>query len=177
MSAERTSDRIRPIGPRHPRVDPGAWVAPDAWVLGDVTVGPDSGLWYGVVARADTERIEVGARTNLQDGVVLHADPGFPLVIGSGVSVGHRAVLHGATIDDDVLVGMGAIVMNGARIGAGSIVGAGAVVSEGADVPPRSLVLGLPGRVRRETTDDELVAIHLNARRYVERIAEHRAPG
>ncbi|WP_139984186.1 gamma carbonic anhydrase family protein [Nocardioides litoris] len=171
MSAERHLG----LGGRHPRIHPGAWVAPDAWVLGDVHVGDGAGLWYGVVARADTERIEVGEHTNVQDGVVLHADPGYPLVLGRGVSVGHRAVLHGASIGDDVLVGMGAIVMNGAVVGPGSVVGAGAVVAEGVVVEPRSLVLGLPGRVRRATTDDEVAATRLNAERYRRRAAEHRA--
>lgn len=152
-----------------PTVDPSAWIAPGAVVVGDVSVGPEASVWYAAVLRGDGDSITVGARSNVQDGCVLHADPGFPLRVGAGVSVGHRAVLHGCTVDDDVLVGMGAIVMNGARIGSGTIIGAGAVVAAGVEVPPRSLVLGLPAKVRREVTDDELAEVLANAATYVER--------
>ena len=155
-----------PLGDRRPDVDPTAWVAPNATVVGAVTVGPGASLWYGVVVRADAETITVGARSNLQDGVVLHTDPGLHLVVGEGVSVGHGAVVHGCRIEDDVLVGMGAVVMNGAVIGTGSMIGAGALVPAGTVVPPRSLVVGTPGKVRRETTDDELALIRLNADHY-----------
>jgi carbonic anhydrase/acetyltransferase-like protein (isoleucine patch superfamily) len=149
-----------------PAVDADAWVAPGAVLVGAVSLGPEASVWYGTVVRGDTETITVGARTNLQDGVVVHADPGFPVTLGEGVSVGHRAVLHGCVVGDDVLVGMGAVVLNGARIGAGTLIAAGAVVLEGADVPPGSLVAGLPAKVRRPLTDDELTAVRRNAATY-----------
>lgn len=161
------------VGNRRPRIDATAWCAPGSTVVGDVTIGGGASLWYGVVARADRERIEIGTSTNAQDGCVLHADPGFPVVLGERVSVGHRAVVHGAVVEDDVLIGMGAVVLNGARIGAGSIVGAGACVPEGMVVPPRSLLLGLPARVLREVTDEQLHATRENARLYVDLAREH----
>lgn len=158
-----------------PSVADTAWTAPTAVVVGDATLGEHVGIWYGAVVRADAERIEIGDRTNIQDGCALHADPGFPLVIGSGVSVGHNAVLHGCTIGDDVLIGMGSIVMNGAVVGDGSLIAAGAVVVEGAVIPPGSLVAGVPGKVRRELTDEQIAMNRLNAEFYVANIARHSA--
>ena len=158
--------RLLALGERRPTIDPDAWVAPGATVAGSVTIAAHASLWYGVVARADVEDITIGAGANVQDGTMLHADPGFPLRIGAGVSVGHGAVLHGATIEDDVLVGMGAIVMNGAVIGEGSIVGAGACVAEGTVVPPRSLVVGVPAKVRKELGDEQVAGIRENAATY-----------
>ena len=155
--------------------DDSAWVAPTAVVIGRVTLGSDVGVWYGSVMRADDESIQIGERSNIQDGCVLHADPGFPLVVGAGVSVGHNAVLHGCTIGDDVLIGMGAIVMNGAVVGRGSLVAAGAVVTAGAVVPSGSLVAGIPGKVRRSLTSDEIEGNRANARSYVDNVARHRA--
>jgi carbonic anhydrase/acetyltransferase-like protein (isoleucine patch superfamily) len=142
-------------------------------LTGAVTLGPDANVWYGTVVRADLDRITVGRGTNLQDGCVLHTDPGLRLELGAGVTVGHRAVLHGCRIEDDVMIGMGAVVMTRAVIGAGSFVGAGALVPEGTVVPPRSLVLGAPGRVRRETSDDEVAVIRLNAEHYVTLARQH----
>jgi carbonic anhydrase/acetyltransferase-like protein (isoleucine patch superfamily) len=153
-----------------PAIDDDAFVAPTAVVVGAVTMGPRSSLWYGAVARADDEVIEIGAGSNVQDGCTLHSDPGFPLVVGRGVTVGHRVVLHGARVDDDVLVGMGSVVMNGAHIGSGSIVAAGAVVTQGTQVPPGSLVAGVPARVVREATDDDLRHIRGNAASYTDRL-------
>src|SRR3712207_2023215 len=138
-----------------PRIDDEAFVAPTAVVVGAVTMGPRSSIWYGAVARADHEVIEIGEGSNVQDGCTLHSDPGFPLVIGRGVTVGHNVVLHGAHVADDVLVGMGSTVLNGAHIGSGSIIAAGAVVMQGAEIPPNSLVAGVPAKVRRETTEDD----------------------
>lgn len=161
-------------GERRPVVD-GAWVAPTATVVGDVRLAPSSSVWYGCVLRGDGDAIRLGAESNLQDGSVIHADPGLPVTVGERVSVGHRAVLHGCVVEDDVLIGMGAIVLNGARIGSGSLVAAGAVVLEGTRVPPRSLVAGVPARVRRETTEAERSRILANSRGYVARIAEHAA--
>ncbi len=153
-----------------PDVDGAAFVAPTAVVVGAVTMGPQSSIWYSAVARADAETIEIGERSNVQDGSTLHSDPGFPLVIGKGVTVGHRVILHGARIDDDVLVGMGAVVMNGAHIGSGSIIAAGAVVTQGKQIPPGSVVAGVPAKVVRQATDDDLLHIRGNAAAYYERL-------
>ncbi len=160
---------------RTPRVADTAWVAPNATVIGDVTIGAGSGVFYSATVRGDTSAITLGEGSNLQDGVVVHADPGFPCSIGSGVSVGHAAVVHGCTVEDDCLIGMGAVVLNGAVVGRGSMVAAGAVVLEGARIPPGSLVAGVPGKVRRELTDDERDGVRENARRYTEITAAHRA--
>ena len=157
-----------------PKIDDDAFVAPTAVVVGAVTMGPRSSIWYSAVARADHETIEIGEGSNVQDGCTLHSDPGFPLTVGRGVTVGHRVVLHGATIDDDVLVGMGSVVMNGAHIGSGSIVAAGAVVVPGTDVPPGSVVGGVPAKVLRQATDDDLQHIKGNAASYTERLPRAR---
>ena len=122
------------------------WIAPDATVIGRVRLGRDVSVWFGAVIRGDNDLITVGDRTNIQDGAVLHADPGLPLTIGAGVTVGHRAIVHGCTIGDDTLIGMGATILNGARIGRNCIVGANALVREGADFPDGSLIVGVPAR-------------------------------
>ena len=153
-----------------PQIDAEAFVAPTAVVVGAVTMGPRSSIWYGAVARADTEIIQIGADSNIQDGCTLHSDAGFPLVVGRGVTVGHRVVLHGARVDDDVLVGMGSVVMNGAHIGSGSIVAAGAVVTQGTQVPPGSLVAGVPAKVIRQATEDDVQHIRGNAASYTGRL-------
>jgi carbonic anhydrase/acetyltransferase-like protein (isoleucine patch superfamily) len=153
-----------------PSIDDAAFVAPTAVVVGAVTMGPRASIWYGAVARADAEVIEIGEGSNIQDGCTLHSDPGFPLVVGRGVTVGHRVVLHGARVDDDVLVGMGSVVMNGAHIGSGSIIAAGAVVTQGKEFPPRSVIAGVPARVVREATDDDLLHIRGNAASYTDRL-------
>ena len=157
-----------------PKIDSEAFVAPTAVVVGAVTMGPRSSIWYSAVARADVETIEIGADSIVQDGCTLHSDPGFPLVLGRGVTVGHRVVLHGARVDDDVLVGMGSVVMNGAHIGSGSIVAAGAVVTPGTVVPPSSVVAGVPAKVVRQATDDDLAHIQANAASYYDRLASAR---
>jgi carbonic anhydrase/acetyltransferase-like protein (isoleucine patch superfamily) len=157
-----------------PKIDDDAFVAPTAVVVGAVTMGPRASLWYGAVARADQETIEIGEGSNVQDGCTLHSDAGFPLVVGRHVTVGHRVVLHGARIDDEVLVGMGSVVMNGAHIGSGSIVAAGAVVTQGKEFPPRSVIAGIPAKVVREATDDDLLHIRGNAAAYYERLPEAR---
>ena len=136
-------------------------------ITGDVTIGADTGIWHYAVIRGDEDRITIGARSNVQDGAVLHVDEGDPLTVGDGVTIGHRAIVHGCTIDDDVLVGMGAIVMNRAHIGAGSIIAAGAVVTEGAEIPPESLVIGVPGKVRASVRPEQRQATIENANRYV----------
>ena len=157
-----------------PKIDSDAFVAPTAVVVGAVTMGPRASIWYSAVARADFETIEIGADSNVQDGCTLHSDPGFPLVLGRGVTVGHRVVLHGARVDDDVLVGMGSVVMNGAHIGSGSIVAAGAVVTPGTVVPPSSVVAGVPAKVVRQATEDDLAHIKANAASYYDRLASAR---
>ena len=171
-----TSDhaaRIIALPSGRPAVADGAWVAPGAVLVGDMTVGAGSSIWYGAVLRGDGDRIVVGERTNIQDGCVLHADPGVPLTLGDGISVGHRAVLHGCTVGDDSLVGMGAVVLNGARIGARCLVAAGALVLEGVEIPPQSLVAGAPAKVRRALTDEEVAGLRANAATYGELMQLH----
>ena len=163
------------LGDRSPDVDATAWTAPTATLIGGVHLGPEVSVWYSAVVRADSDDITIGARSNIQDCCALHTDPGLHLQIGAGVSIGHSAVVHGCVIEDDVLIGMGAVIMNGAVIGAGSMVGAGALVSAGVVVPPRSLVVGVPGKVRRETTDDELLLVRANADSYLEHARTHAA--
>lgn len=165
---------LYPFAGNTPAVHESAFVAPTASIIGNATLARDSSAFYGVSVRADTAAITVGVGSNLQDNVVLHADPGFPCTVGERVSVGHAAVVHGCTVEDDCLIGMGATVLNGAVIGAGSLVAAGAVVLEGTVVPPRSLVAGVPGKVRRELTDEEYDGVRANAARYVELARAHR---
>lgn len=150
------------------------FIADTATVIGDVTLADDVNIWFGAVVRGDRDRVTLGAGSNIQDNAVVHTTIGFPARIGAGVSVGHGAILHGCTVHDHVLVGMGAIVLNGAVVGEGSIIGAGAVVTEGKDIPPRSLVLGVPGRVVRGTTSGEEEKIVHNAREYVKLAGRYR---
>ena len=157
------------------RIDPSAFVHPLAYVYGDVELGARASVWPFAVLRGDSDRIVVGAESNVQDGCVLHADPGVPCIVGARVAIGHRAVVHGATVQDDCLIGIGAVVLNRAVIGTGSIVGAGAVIREGMVVPPNSLVLGVPGRILRATTDDERARIRRTVDAYVGRQGEHLA--
>lgn len=168
---------IVPIGGHSPQLHPQSWVAPNATVIGQVVLAAAASAWYGAILRAEAEPIEIGEGTNIQDGVTVHVDPGFPCRIGAGVSVGHNAVLHGCTVEDGSLVGMGAVVLNGATIGAGSLVAAGAVVPQGAVIPPRSMVAGVPAKVRRELSDDEVAGIHTNALLYQELVKVHRDAG
>jgi carbonic anhydrase/acetyltransferase-like protein (isoleucine patch superfamily) len=165
------------IDGKTPQIAEGAWVAPGAHVIADVRLGRGVSIWYAAVLRGDLDSITFGENSNLQDGCVAHTDPGFPVVVGSGVSVGHRAVLHGCTVQDDSLIGMGAVVLNGAVVGSGSLVAAGAVVLEGTVIPPNSLVAGVPGKVRRQTTDEERAHIRENARAYTMLRDAHAAAG
>ena len=155
--------------------EPPPFIHPLAFVCGDVTLGAGASVWPFAVLRGDNARIVVGDGSNVQDGAVLHADPGLPCLLGAHVSVGHRALVHGATVEDEVLVGMGALVLNGAVLGTGSLVGAGAVVREGMVVPPRSLLVGVPARIVRATTDDELARVRRTAGSYLRLQARHRA--
>ncbi|MET7482831.1 gamma carbonic anhydrase family protein [Streptomyces sp. NPDC005538] len=164
---------ITGIGGREPKIDEGAFVAPTASVIGDVTVSAGASVWYGAVLRGDVERIAVGASSNIQDNCTLHADPGFPVTVGERVSVGHNAVVHGATVEDDCLIGMGATVLNGAVIGAGSLVAAQALVPQGMVVPAGSLVAGVPAKVRRALTGEEREGLTLNGTMYAELAKAH----
>jgi len=166
---------LLPHGDAFPQVAGSAWIAPGAFVIGDVRLGEESSVWYGAVLRGDTEPIRIGARSNVQDGCILHADPGFPAIVGQGCVVGHNAVVHGCEIGDDCLVGMGATILNGAKIGDGSIVAAGAVVPEGRDFPPRSLIVGVPAKRAGDVIDEQAADIKRGASEYVERAASHRA--
>ncbi len=133
-----------------PQIDPTAWVAPTAVLIGNVIIGPRANIWFGAVLRGDNEAIVVGDGSNVQENAVLHTDMGYPLTIGANCTIGHKAMLHGCTIGDGSLIGMGATLLNGAKIGAGSLVGACALVTEGKEIPPGSLVMGSPGKVVRE---------------------------
>jgi carbonic anhydrase/acetyltransferase-like protein (isoleucine patch superfamily) len=143
------------------------FIAPTATVIGDVSLGEDTGIWYGAVLRGDKDRIEIGAGSNIQDNAVVHTSRGYPARIGREVSVGHGAILHGCTIGDRVLVGMGAIVMNGAVVGEECIIAAGAVVTEGTVIPAGSVVMGIPARVAKEATPEQRAGIRKNAESYV----------
>ena len=168
---------ILPIAGHTPELHPQSWVAPNATLIGQVILGDGASAWYGAILRAEVEPIEIGAGTNIQDGVTIHVDPCFPARVGAGVSVGHNAVLHGCTVEDESLIGMGAVVLNGATIGTGSLIAAGAVVPQGAVIPPRSMVAGVPGKVRRELSDDEIANIRMNAVLYQELVKVHRDAG
>ncbi len=147
---------IRAFRGHYPQIDQTAYVADDAQVIGNVVLGSGVSVWFHAVIRGDSDRIVVGAGSNIQDGSILHADEGVPCIIGERVVVGHRAILHGCEVGDDCLIGMGAIVLNRVQLGPGCIVGAGAVVAEGKVFPARSLLLGVPAKVVREVTDQEL---------------------
>ncbi|ALU72126.1 MULTISPECIES: gamma carbonic anhydrase family protein [Rhodococcus] len=150
-----------------PQIDESAFIAPNATVVGAVTIAAGASIWYGAVIRGDAESISIGADTNIQDNCTVHADPTFPAVLGERISVGHNAVLHGCTVEDDVLVGMGAVVLNGAHIGSGSLIAAGAVVSQGMQIPPGSLVAGVPAKVKRELSEGEKAGITANGAGYI----------
>jgi carbonic anhydrase/acetyltransferase-like protein (isoleucine patch superfamily) len=152
---------------RRPQLGAGVFIAPSADVLGDVTLGEGSSVWYQAVLRGDINRILVGPRSNIQDGAVVHLADDFPAVIGELVTIGHKAVVHACTIHDEVLVGMGAIILDGAEIGARSIIGAGTLVTGGTKIPPGSLVVGSPGRVRRTLSLDEQSKVKTWAEKYV----------
>lgn len=159
---------IIPVKGRAPEIDPSAFVADSAALIGDVVLGRGASVWFGAVVRGDSNSIRIGALANIQDNSVLHVDHTHKLAVGDEVTIGHRAILHGCTICDRVLVGMGATIMNGAVIGSDSIVGAGALVTENTRVPPRSLILGVPAKVKRELTDDEAASIRRSATLYSE---------
>ena len=166
---------IRPFGGKSPQLGEGVFVAPSADVIGNVVIGARSCIWYCAVLRGDVESIRVGAETNIQDNTVVHVDSsGYSTVIGDRVTVGHSVVLHGCSIGDDALVGIGSIVLNGAEVGAGAMVGAGSLVTPGTKIPPGMLALGSPARVKRPLTDEEKRHMREGVARYVRLGREHR---
>ncbi|MFJ6015718.1 gamma carbonic anhydrase family protein [Streptomyces sp. NPDC092952] len=165
---------ITGLGGKEPDIDAAAFATPTSVVVGEVTLAAGASVWYQAVLRADCAPITVGADSNIQDNCSVHGDPGFPVTVGERVSVGHNAVLHGCAVEDDVLVGMGATVLNGARIGAGSLIAAQALVPQGMQVPPGSLVAGVPAKVKRQLTEEEREGIRFNAVGYVELAKAHR---
>ena len=159
---------------KKPEIHPSAFIAPNATVLGDVTVGENSSLFFGAVVRSEFVPIIIGKDTNIQDNCVLHTDRGLPMTIGSGATIGHGAILHSCTVGDNTLIGMGAIILNGAVIGESCIVAAGALVPQNMVIPPRSLVMGSPAKIRREVTEEEISANRLSAEGYVREAAEYK---
>lgn len=148
-------------------VGDGHFIAPNAAVIGNVTLQENCSIWFSCVLRGDAERIEVGAGSNIQDGTVMHADPGFPMVVGKNVTVGHNAMLHGCTIGDGSLVGINAVVLNGAKVGKGCLIGANALVTEGMVIPDGSLVLGSPAKIKTQLSEQQQLALQHNADHYV----------
>lgn len=167
------SEATGEFGLPQPKIDPAAWVAPGAVVVGRVELAAEASVWFNAVLRGDSDSITVGSRSNIQDGCVLHADPGFPCRIGANVTVGHNAIVHGATVEDRCLIGMGAVVMNGAVIGCGSILGVGALVTEGKVIPPNSLIVGFPGRRIRTLTEEDLEKVDHAAQVYVDKLRQY----
>ncbi|MBO0915764.1 gamma carbonic anhydrase family protein [Streptomyces laculatispora] len=165
---------ITAMGGKEPEIDASAFTAPTSVVIGEVTMAAGSSVWYHAVLRADCGPIVIGAGSNIQDNCSVHVDPGFAVTVGERVSVGHNAVLHGCTIEDDVLIGMGATVLNGAHIGTGSLIAAQALVPQGMRVPPGSLVAGVPAKVKRQLTEEELDGVKFNAVGYMELAKAHR---
>ncbi|WP_447928060.1 gamma carbonic anhydrase family protein [Vreelandella sp. EE27] len=164
---------IYQLGEHQPTIADDVYIAETADVIGQVTLEACSSVWYQAVLRGDTERLEVGEESNIQDGAVLHADPGFPLKVGKGVTVGHQAMLHGCTVEDGCLIGIQAVILNGAVIGENSLVGACSFVKEGAVFPPNSLIVGSPARVVKTLPEGAVEGLKLNAQSYVERGQEH----
>jgi carbonic anhydrase/acetyltransferase-like protein (isoleucine patch superfamily) len=158
-----------------PQIHPTAFIAPTAAVMGNVTIGEDASVWYGTVLRGDMAPIVIGAQSNVQDGTIVHVDEGVPCTVGRRVGVGHRVILHGCTVEDECLIAMGSVLLNGVTIGTGSVVAAGAVVPEGMQVPPRSLVMGVPGRIVRQVDSALAQRVAATWEHYVEEARAHRA--
>lgn len=174
MTNDLASPRIVSVGGHTPHVDPEAFVAAGATLVGDVHVKKGASVFYGCVLRAEAAPITIGEDSNVQDNTVMHTDAGKPVVIGARVSIGHQALVHGAVVDDDVLIGMHSTVLNDAHVGSESLVAAGAVVLEGTQIPPRSLVAGVPAKVRREMDDDGVEKVRQNALSYVQLSTLHK---
>lgn len=160
-----------------PPVDhsPGAFIAPNATVIGNVIIKTGASIWYSAVVRGDVERIEIGAYSNIQDGVIIHGDPGQPTIIGDYVTIGHRAVIHSAEIEAGCLIGIGAVILNGVKVGSGSIVGAGAIVTK--DIPPQSLVVGIPAKKVRPVSETEAKQLREHAEKYMKLALVHSGKG
>ena len=165
---------IYQLGALAPRIADTAWVADSAVVIGNVELAAEASIWFGAVLRGDTETLTIGRRSNVQDGSVLHADHGFPLVLGEGVTIGHQVMLHGSSIGDGSLVGIQAVVLNGARIGRHCLVAAGAVVTEGKEFPDGSLIMGAPARVVRPLTPEQIEGLKESAQHYVDNARRYR---
>ena len=166
---------IYSLGDRQPVLGPDAWVAPNATVIGDVHLGDNASIWWNAVVRGDNDTITIGAGSNIQDGSVLHVDAGVPLSIGSNVTVGHQVMLHGCTIGDESLIGIKSVILNRAVIGRHCIIGANSLIPEGKVIPERSLVMGSPGKIVRQLSDDEVARLLLAAQGYVENARRYRA--
>ena len=157
-----------------PKLDPNCWVASNAIIIGKVELKKNSNIWFNAVLRGDLEPIIIGENSNVQDGSVIHTDPGCPVTVGKGVTLGHMVMLHGCSIEDDCLIGIGSTILNKAKIGKNSIIGAHALITENKIIPERSLVLGSPGKVIRQVTDEEIENIKENARHYVENFKKYK---
>jgi len=158
-----------------PQLADGAWVADSAQVMGNVVLGENASVWFGVVMRGDTEPLRVGRGSNIQDGSVVHADPGYPVTLGDNVTVGHQVMLHGCTVGDGSLIGIQSVILNGAKIGKNCLVGAGALVTEGKEFPDGSLIIGRPARVLRQLTPEQIVGLQASAAHYVENARRFKA--
>ena len=165
---------IYTLGDRHPTLGRDAWIAPNATVIGDVHLGDEASIWWNAVLRADNDRISIGAGSNIQDGSVLHADEGVPLTLGANVTVGHLVMLHGCTIGEQSLIGIKSVILNRAVIGKHCIIGANSLIPEGKVIPERSLVMGSPGKVVRELSDEEVARLLLAAQGYVANARRYR---
>ena len=166
---------IYQLGEHAPEIDPSAYVADSASVIGKVTLEANATVWFGVTLRGDNERITIGANSNVQDGATMHTDMGYPLTLGKNVSIGHQAMLHGCTIGDGALIGIQAVILNGAKIGKGCLVGAGALVTEGKEFPDHSLIVGMPAKAIRTLTQDDLDRLQSNADGYAQRGKRYKA--
>jgi len=158
---------IRDFKDLKPQIGRNSWISETALIIGDVKIGDNVGVWFGAVLRGDVAPIVIGDNTNIQDNVVIHSEVGYPTKIGNGVTIGHNSIIHGCEIGDDTLIGMGAIILNGAKIGKNCIIGAGSVITEGKVIENNSLVLGVPGRVVRKVTEEEIKRIKENAKAYI----------
>jgi carbonic anhydrase/acetyltransferase-like protein (isoleucine patch superfamily) len=169
--------QIYDLGNEQPSLPPEDehWIAPGAVIIGKVILKKNASVWFGAVLRGDNDPIVIGENTNVQDGAILHTDPGSPLTLGTGVTIGHRVMLHGCTVGDNSLIGIGAIVLNGARIGRNCLIGAGALITENKIIPDGSLVIGSPGRVARALTEAEIAGVAATAERYVANWKRYRA--
>ncbi|MEY8097898.1 gamma carbonic anhydrase family protein [Falsihalocynthiibacter sp. S25ZX9] len=163
------------LADRAPQIDPDSWIAPDANIIGGVIIRPGASVWFGTTLRGDNEDITLGEGSNIQENCVLHTDMGFPLVIGAGCTVGHKAMLHGCTIGENTLIGMGAIVLNGAKIGRNCLIGAGALITEGKVIPDGSLVMGAPGKIIRDLDEKAIAGLRASALSYQNNMRRFRA--